>query len=252
MQGDPREICEETKELVNWSRRAEAIGVRDPHTLRWLKGFGVQSELIGCPVIAYADASPGIALGEGKPVLAVRQILLHGPGEETVAAQQTMIDWFFREYPDGVCVAQELADLSLLEGKPVVTDFEEIVHVLSQARFVLSTRLHAGMMALVLGRPAVFLAHDTRVASFCEMVRLPSRKLTFEGLKEAIHAIRAIEQGDLAEFGLAVTRIPFFRERLERFLDRVLTKAKAEKRGCHFMKQGRARFWYSCSPIFTS
>lgn len=229
LQGDPREICEETNELVNWSRGAEAIGVRDPHTARWLKERGVHSELVGCPVLGYTKTFSGVALGEGKPVLAVRQILLHSPGEEAAATQRVMIDWFFKEYPDGICVVQEPADLSLLEGKPVVTDFEEIVHVLSQARFVLSGRLHAGMLALTLGRPAVFLAHDTRVASFCEMVGLPSRKLNCEGLREAIHAIQTIERGDLTEFHLAVTRIPLFRKRLDLFWGDILAERELER-----------------------
>ncbi len=219
LQENLQEICQETIELINWSCGAKAIGVRDPQTVRWLKEFGVQSELIGCPVLAYADAFSHIAAGEGKPVLAVRQILLHGPGKETEEAQRAMIDWFFKEYPEGICVVQEPADISLLEGKPVVTDFYDIVQVLSQAQFVLSARLHAGMIALSFGRPVVFLAHDTRVASFCEMIGLPWRKLSFNGLEEATRAIQTIKGGDLSEFKSAVVNIPLFREKLERFLN---------------------------------
>lgn len=223
LQADPPEICEATKELVNWSRSAEAIGVRDPYTVRWLKGQGVPSELIGCPGLGYAETFADIACGGGRPVLAIRQILLHSPGDEAAAAQRVMIEWFFKEYPEGVCVVQEPADLQLLAGRPVITELDQIIQALSRARFVLTTRLHAGMIALSLGRPAVFLAHDTRVASFCEMVGLPLRTLSFEGLKQAIDSIRAIEQGDLTEFSSATELIPIFRERLERFLKDILS-----------------------------
>jgi len=227
LQGETGEICDETRDLVDWCRKADGVGVRDPQTVRWLEHFGVRCELVGCPVLAYADSSTGIALGEGKPVLAIRRMLLHDPGPETIAAQRSMVDWFFKEYPEGICIMQERPDLSLLRGRSVVTDFSKVVSVLSQARFVLSSRLHAGMIALALGRPAVFLAHDTRVDSFCEMVRLRSRMLNYEGVEEAALAIRRIERGDLAEFDLATVRLPFFRRRLESFLSDAIMKVTA-------------------------
>lgn len=229
LQQDPKDICPAMKELIKWARGAEGIGVRDPQTVSWLNSFGIESKLIGCPVLAYADTFPKIASGEGQPILAVRKLLLHNPGDEAATAQRIMIDWFFKENPEGVCVVQEPADLQLLEGRPILTELHEIIQALSQARFVLTTRLHAGMLALSLGRPAVFLAHDTRVASFCEMVGLPLRKLSFEGLNEAIGAIRAIEQGDLTEFNGAIECIPIFRERLERFLEGILSEKRVKE-----------------------
>jgi hypothetical protein len=205
-------------ELISWAAGAEGLGVRDPQTVRWLSSFYIDSELIGCPVLAYADSFSQITPGEGRPVLAVREILLHSPGEEAQAAQRVMIDWFFEKYPDGVAIAQEPADLKLLEGRPILTRFEDIIEALAQARFVLTARLHAGMIALSFGRPAVFLAHDTRVASFCEMIGLPMRELSFAGLAESIKAIHTIERGDLDEFQESVPQILCFRQRLEEFL----------------------------------
>lgn len=220
---DPRELGLAMKALIKWAFGAEGIGARDPQSVRWLSRWGIDSTLIGCPVLGYADDFSGIACGEGKPVLAIRKLLLHNPGDEAAAAQRVMIEWFFKEYPEGVCVVQEPADLQLLEGRPVITELDQIIQALSRARFVLTTRLHAGMIALSLGRPAVFLAHDTRVASFCEMMGLPLRTLSFAGLKQAIDSIRAIEQGDFTEFSSATERIPIFRERLERFLKGILS-----------------------------
>jgi glycosyltransferase involved in cell wall biosynthesis len=215
---DPQEVCPPMVELISWAAGAEGLGVRDPQTVRWLSLFYIDSELIGCPVLAYADSFSQITPGEGRPVLAVREILLHSPGEEAQAAQRVMIDWFFEKYPDGVAIAQEPADLKLLEGRPILTRFEDIIEALAQARFVFTARLHAGMIALSFGRPAVFLAHDTRVASFCEMIGLPTRELSFAGLAESIKAIHTIERGDLGEFQESVPQILYFRQRLEEFL----------------------------------
>jgi glycosyltransferase involved in cell wall biosynthesis len=218
LKNDPQEICPPMVELISWAAGAEGLGVRDPQTVRWLSSFYIDSELIGCPVLAYADSFSQITPGEGRPVLAVREILLHSPGEEAQAAQRVMIDWFFEKYPDGVAIAQEPADLKLLEGRPILTRFEDIIEALAQARFVFTARLHAGMIALSFGRPAVFLAHDTRVASFCEMIGLPMRELSFAGLAESIKAIHTIERGDLDEFQESVPQILCFRQRLEEFL----------------------------------
>ena len=218
LKGDPQEICPPMVELISWAAGAEGLGVRDPQTVRWLSSFRIDSELIGCPVLAYTDSFSKITPGKGRPVLAVRELLLHSPSEEARAAQRVMIDWFFEKYPDGVAIVQEPADLKLLEGRPILTQLEDIIEALAQARFVLTARLHAGMIALSLGRPAVFLAHDTRVASFCEMIGLPMRELSFAGLTESIKAIQAIERGNLDEFQESVPRILYFRQRLEEFL----------------------------------
>jgi len=214
----PLQISQETRDLVDWSREAEAIGARDPQTVRWLRLFGANSKLIGCPVLAYPGTFTDISPGQSSPLLAIREILLHNPGEEAKQAQRTLIDWFFKEYLNGRCVVQERADLKLLNNKAFISSFEEIVAELSKARFVVSTRLHAGMLALAFGRPVVFIAHDTRVASFCEMIGMKPYGLTSDGLKEAVEAVKRIEHGDLSQFELAAERVPVFMRRLQEFL----------------------------------
>jgi hypothetical protein len=225
----PLRVSKETKDLIKWSRGAEAIGVRDPQTSRWLGLFGVNSELIGCPVLAYPDTFTDVTLGQSKPLLAIREILLHNTEEESAAAQRTLTDWFFKEYPSGACVVQEPADLKMLKGKAIVTDFREIVTELSKARLVLSTRLHAGMLALAFGRPVVFLAHDTRVESFCDMIGLKSYKLTFDGLSEVVKAVKRVENGDLSEFKPVVERLPALMRALHSFLREEITGAQTKR-----------------------
>jgi len=242
----PLKVCRETRDLIEWSRKADAIGARDPQTVEWLKLFGANSELIGCPVLAYPDTFPGISLGEGRPLLAIREILMHNPDEESKPAQRTLVNWFFKEYPNGSCVVQERADLSLLSGKQTITDFEEIIQELSKARFVVSTRLHAGMMALAFGRPVIFIAPDTRVESFCDMMGIRSHSLTFNGLTRAVEAARRIERGDLSQLGPVTDRLDVFVRRLHYFLEQQMTGARTKKMrqpsiAVTLLRQARAR-----------
>jgi hypothetical protein len=243
----PLQVCRETRDLISWSRKAMALGVRDPQTAQWLRLLGVNSELVGCPVLAYPDSRPGISLGEGRPVLAVRGILLHNPDQESGPAQRTLVNWFFKEYPNGSCVVQERADLGLLSDKPTITDFNEIVSELSTARFVVSTRLHAGMLALAFGRPVVFIAPDTRIESFCDMIGTKSSSLTFDGLSQAVETAKKIDRGDLSEFRLVANRVKSFVGRLHDFLESQMTGTQTRKmpqpnRAAIFMLRARTRW----------
>ena len=242
----PLRICRETTDLVEWSRGGSSIGVRDPQTVRWLKLFGVNSELVGCPVLAYPDTFTDISIGKNTPVLAIREILLHNPGEGPKQAQQDLIDWFFEKYPDGRSVVQSPEDLKLVHDRPIVSTFEEIIEELSRARFVVSTRLHAGMLALAFGRPVVFLAHDTRVASFCEMIGVKAYPLTSEGLRNALKAAQRIDRGDLSELKPAVERVRLLVRRLHEFLNEEITGSRENvmrhpSRALTALRRARAR-----------
>jgi hypothetical protein len=248
----PVSICQETRKLLKWSRKAQAIGVRDPRTLQWLRLFGVNSELVGCPVLAYPDEVTKISLGENDPVLAIREVLLHHPREESQSAQHRLIDWFFTEHATGSCIAQERADLTALQNRPTITDYDEITAALARARFVVSTRLHAGMLALAFGRPVVFLAHDSRVESFCEMIGLKSYRLTFEGISEAADAAYRIDGGDLSDFKLAMQRLPLLRNIIQEFLRDVMIGTRAKMRHpsltLAIFLRARTRFLESTHP----
>ncbi|MEW6002593.1 MAG: glycosyltransferase, partial [Nitrospirota bacterium] len=229
------QISRETQDLIDWTRGAKGIGVRDPRTEGWLAYFGVPSELIGCPVLAYPENFDGLSPGKEKPVLAVRKILLHGAEKEVLSAQDFLVEEFFKEYPRGVSIIQEPADLLSLEGKPRIREFEEIKAALSDALFTISTRLHAGMFSVSCGRPSIFLSHDSRVASFCDMLKLPLRRLTTEDVEKAFEAAKNIEKGDLSELDGASHLIPFYRNRLEDYLKRVFSLS--EKYQCRRVKE---------------
>ncbi len=223
-------ISPEIRDLLIWAKGAEGIGVRDPRTGAWLASHGVSAELIGCPVLAYPENFDGFTPGMQNPVLAVSKILLHVVGEEASKAQHLLVDRFFEEYPDGINIVQSDPDLLLLEGKQTVRDIQDIVQSLLSARFVVSVRLHSGMFALAHGRPAVILSHDSRAASFCDMLNLPIRQMTREGVTGAFDSIRAIEKGDLAEFETATQLIPQYRGKLEDYVRRMLPSTKRPKR----------------------
>ena len=84
--------------------------------------------------MAYPGTSTRISQGQGRPLLAVREILLHNPGEQAKLAQGNLVDWFFKEFPDGAGVAQSPEDLGLLTDKPIIAEFQQIVAELSRAR----------------------------------------------------------------------------------------------------------------------
>ena len=243
----PLQVCRETRDLISWSRKAMALGVRRPSNgsvAQTARGeFG--TSWVSCPRIP--DSRPGISLGEGRPVLAVRGILLHNPDQESGPAQRTLVNWFFKEYPNGSCVVQERADLGLLSDKPTITEFDEIVSELSTARFVVSTRLHAGMLALAFGRPVVFIAPDTRIESFCDMIGTKSSSLTFDGLSQAVETAKKIDRGDLSEFRLVANRVKSFVGRLHDFLESQMTGTQTRKmpqpnRAAIFMLRARTRW----------
>ncbi|HWR57697.1 MAG TPA: polysaccharide pyruvyl transferase family protein, partial [Thermodesulfovibrionales bacterium] len=226
--GNPA-ISREIHDLLVWAKGAEGIGVRDPRSMAWLASHKAGSELIGCPVLAYPEDFSGFMLGEGKPVLAVSKILLHVAGKEASKAQGLLVDRFFEKYPDGIGIAQSTPDLPLLEGRQTVKAIQEIVQCLSQACFVVSARLHSGMFALANGRPAIIISHDSRAASFCDMLSLPVRRLTAEGVIDALNTVRAIERGDFAEFDSATRLILLYRKKMESYVGGILSSTSRPK-----------------------
>lgn len=216
-------ISRETNDLLVWSKRAEGIGVRDPQTKAWLTYHKVRSDLIGCPVLAYPEIFGGFMPGKEKPVLAVSKILLHVVGEEASKAQELLVDRFFEKYLDGIGIAQSTPDLPLLEGKHTVKTIQDIAQCLSRACFVVSARLHSGMFALAQGRPAIIISHDSRAASFCDMLNLPVRRLTPVGVIDALDAAGRIERGDISEFDAATQLITRYRKKMEDYVGGILS-----------------------------
>lgn len=53
------------------------------------------------------------------------------------------------------------------------TDFESVVEAIGNAHVVITDRLHAGLLALLLGRPALFMAHHVKAVDLCLALNWP-------------------------------------------------------------------------------
>jgi polysaccharide pyruvyl transferase WcaK-like protein len=85
---------------------------------------------------------------------------------------------------------------------------------------VLAMRLHAGMVAVANGVPAVFVGHDTRTYSFCQMLGLDWVELFEEAAADqAIAGLRAIFDGETALPATTADAYRRLRDSMERFMD---------------------------------
>jgi len=90
------------------------------------------------------------------------------------------------------------------EYLPIYTNPENVV---------LAMRLHAGMLALATGVPAVWVGHDTRTYSFCQMMGLEWTELfSQDSARECISRVRCILEGDVSSFAVTATRFRGIRE----------------------------------------
>ena len=161
--------------------RCAASSVRDPATLRFLEGIGIDNaRLTGCPVFFHGLVRPEFQFGEAPPTLSLRQTFLHG-AERLEFRQEPLLEMICRAHrPKLVC--QGPADLSQAKrlarryGLEFLYDDEwqcDIHEWLAKRQaWTGGFRLHHGMLALSYGRPAWFVSHDSRIDEFARMVGL--------------------------------------------------------------------------------
>ncbi len=162
--------------------RAPATSVRDPATLRLLHNLGVSNaRLTGCPVLFHALLAPDIQPGTGKVTVSLRRTFLHG-AESLENRQEPLLEALCAAHRP-LLLCQSAADLELARRLARrfkldwAHDFEHgcDIHewLASRQAWTGGFRLHHGMLALSHGRPAWFVAHDSRVDEFCRMMELP-------------------------------------------------------------------------------
>jgi spore maturation protein CgeB len=163
--------------------RCNIGSVRDPGSLEFVRGLGIKNvELTGCPVLFHGLQEPHFSVPSSERlVLSVRARLLHV--EEHWSAKQTAtLRRLCREFrptlllqsPYDMPLATRLAQEFGLEclqdsnwgASPMI---DGVAHATRTAGF----RLHFGMLSLAHGKPATFLATDTRTSGFCDMVGVP-------------------------------------------------------------------------------
>jgi Glycosyl transferases group 1/Polysaccharide pyruvyl transferase len=188
-----------------------AVGsVRDPVTLEFVRGLGIRNvELTGCPVLFHALAEPTFGTASSdRLVLSVRARLLHVE-EHWNAKQMVTLRRLCREFrptlllqsPYDMPIAEELVrEFGLESLHDDNWGAGPMVRGVLQSTRTAGFRLHFGMLSLAHGRPATFLATDTRTSGFCDMVGVP------------YHAVQAYRDEDL----LAELRGP--QPGLDRFL----------------------------------
>lgn len=161
-----------------------AVGsVRDPVSLEFVRSIGVRNvELTGCPVLFHGLTEPCFKKPSTDRVfLSVRARLLHVE-EHWNAKQMTTLRRLCRELrptlilqsPYDIPIAEELVREFGLESLHDDNWLAApMIRGVAEATRTVGFRLHFGMLSLAYGRPATFLATDTRTSGFCDMVGVP-------------------------------------------------------------------------------
>ncbi len=224
-----------TREMIRLLHSRCALGsVRDPHTARVVALAGVSNAILtGCPVLFW---SGGAALPECAPIRRERIVL-------------TARNWLMHRWPDNVDHPAQIQLLQTLLASfstrqivfAIHEDFDErLVDRLNipreivfqsdrpedylqlytdPAHVVLAMRLHAGMLAVANGVPAVFVGHDTRTYSFCEMMDLDCIELFAENsAQECLLSLQRMLSGDVSGFARMQPRYHQLHDAMGRFL----------------------------------
>jgi hypothetical protein len=193
-----------------------AGSVRDPHSLEVVYAAGVSNTLLtGCPVLFWACSKvlPSVrCIKRRRLVLTARNWLMHRWPEnvdhpvqiqfllkilESFPTNQLMFvvheDWDERlvdhlRIPSGIVFRGECPE----DYQRLYTDDENVI---------LALRLHAGMLAVANGVPALFVGHDTRTYSFCQMLGLEYVELFGRlSAEDCVERLQRILDGEVAFF----------------------------------------------------
>ena len=207
-------ISEETREMiVALHAHCEVGSVRDPFTASVLEKVGVRNfQLTGCPVLLWSggESLPSPAsMARDRVILTARNFLMHhAPVNVDNPVQIELMRQLLATFPTTQVrfPVHESFDrnlVKLLHIDPAMVldgeDVEEYLAIYSQPGYVvLAMRLHAGMLALANGLPVVFVGHDTRTYSFCQMLGLDCVELfTPDCAAKCIDGLRRKMRGDV-------------------------------------------------------
>lgn len=163
--------------------RCAVSSARDPLTVKFLTSIGIRNTVLtGCPVLFHAGREPDFApRPDGGLHLSIRAQLLQ-VDKSLIAKEARTLDTICREHKPAI-VIQGPSDLKLafemVRKYGLDCIFDEDWHTAPYAAAVqrpgrtIGFRLHYGMLGLSYGTAASFVATDSRVSSFCDMMRLP-------------------------------------------------------------------------------
>ena len=208
-------VSDMTRQMIQIMHSRCALGsVRDPHSALVVGSSGVTNFVTtGCPVLFWSgrETLPMIQpLKRHRIVVTARNWLMHRwPDNVDHPVQIHFLRAILEHFPDDqvVFAVHEEWDDRLVDLIPIPrhlvfrsNDPEDYVRLYTNpANIVLAMRLHAGMLALANGVPAVFVGHDTRTYSFCEMMDVEYVDLFATSCAdECIKRLQQILDGDLS------------------------------------------------------
>jgi hypothetical protein len=215
--------------------KCELGGARDPHAMQVLSRIGVKNAILtGCPVLFWTGTGslPKVApLPRRRFVLTARNWLMHRwPDNVDNPVQIEVLGRILRhleKQEEVVLAVHEPFDRSLLPmfGLPPASvvdtaDPADYIRLYTDpSSCVLAMRLHAGMLAVANGVPAVFIGHDSRTYSFCQMMGLECIELFGDQCADrCIDRLDRIAAGDVASFALLPDRFEPLRRAMREFL----------------------------------
>lgn len=209
----------EIPKMTWWQRRTVRFlhtrckmgSVRDPASLRFLRSIGVTNvALTGCPVLFHGLKPPNFDRSGSGLTLSIRARLLHTKGDRLWETEEKALDDLCKRYAP-LLVLQSPYDLESAKtlskkfGLQISYDSAwqapSYIKIAQEQRASVGFRLHYGMLSLSYGKPAYLIAHDSRSASFCDLMNLSYydiRTLDIQGLSKTL---------DILEFdGAAFTK----------------------------------------------
>jgi polysaccharide pyruvyl transferase WcaK-like protein len=230
-----REVSRTTREMIRALHGSCVVGsVRDPFSADVVARTGVTNVLMtGCPVLFWAqrDSLPVPQPGRRRRiVVTARNWLMHRwPDNVDHPVQLRLLENVVRSFPaEQVSFAVHEDFDERLVGRLNIPPANvvrgrrpaDFVRLYSDPdNVVLALRLHAGMIAVANGVPAVFVAHDTRTYSFCDMMGLGAVEMFADdaGADCVARLSRALD-GDVVEFAAPPARFSRLRATMQEFL----------------------------------
>lgn len=202
-EGDPAELAPLASHVRRFVgavlNRSASIGVRGEFTARYLKslGFGSsQVEIIGCPSMFLTDGVERVPTRAPELTPQSRVAINLTPHINGI---REMAEWHRKAYRNIRYVAQDSRDLRIflqrgwdtpqedLDGAPITPrdpilapattafylDPRTWIEELAQVDVAFGTRIHGNVAALLAGRPAYVLAHDSRTLELARYFEIP-------------------------------------------------------------------------------
>lgn len=164
------------------------VGSRDPFTHDALTRAGLPSRLVGCPSLFLGDAQ-GWRPRTG-PIVFSPGLGAQGPLEECARACASVAPTVLLQHAP----ARQAFDIPNVRAEPL-TSAEGAIDLIRSASVVVTSRMHAFLVAMICGVPAVFLGgwYDSRY-SLLEYLGVPIEPPVPQRLVKLLHRIG---RGDL-------------------------------------------------------